>query len=766
MRIPLSIKISIGVIIAVLLQTGVLLFNAYNYLIVDEIEEAKQELHVTMSRLQQTLEFLAQKNEFSQVQAELSSLASNTHLEIALLIDDDNKIISSSKLAYIGLDFTELFDAKLNTSLISTFNESRDIFKSSLWESADRSNLYAVYPVILGLEQSDRLIQNRVGIILTHIDLSWIQSQARNTVKMETIPVLLMLGLLGIIFMLSMNRFLIRRIKNINDAARHYSLSGHSCKATISGNDELGELANSFNTMLDTVTSTNDELVKKEEHISLILNSMENGVITINEKGLVQSFNKAAEKMFGYTSDEVIGQNISIIMPEPYCSQHNSILENYIRTGESYVLGIGRDFPAQHKDGHIFSIHLSIAEFPVAIDGERLFIGSCLDITRLKEQEQQLRQSQKMEALGKLTGGIAHDYNNMLGVILGYSELLKEKLSSNPKLQKYVSEIHHAGNRGAKLTQKLLAFSRQKPSESSTLNINTLLSNYKHMLEKTLTARIQLIFDLEPLLWTVYIDENDFEDSILNICINAMHAMQQGGQLTLTTRNIHLNKIEIEQLKLKSGMYDYVCLSICDTGTGIKPDIINKIFDPFFSTKGDRGSGLGLSQVYGFTSRSNGTIKVTPNEDMGSCFNLYFPKHLDDTSSKQRDRNMPSPQSGNETILVVDDESALRDLLEDILMSQGYKVFAADGGEQALEFLAEEDIELVISDIIMPDMDGYQLAQLIRNRYPEVKIQLASGFSDKHHVSEENKELHSKILHKPFKKQELLSKVREIFDAE
>lgn len=392
------------------------------------------------------------------------------------------------------------------------------------------------------------------------------------------------------------------------------------------------------------------------------------------------------------------------------------------------------------------------------------------DLSNLRAAEEenaklqhQLHQSQKMDALGKLTGGIAHDYNNMLGVVLGYAELLETELSEQPKLAKYVHEIHHASERGAKLTKSLLAFSRVKPAEPARLNLNALLRNEQHMLEKTLTVRIKLVLDLAQDLWAVWLDDSDMEDAILNISINAMHAIEGNGQLTIRTSNEQINQMDAQLLGLTPG--DYILLGITDTGCGMDKETRDKIFEPFFSTKGEKGTGLGLSQVYGFVHRSGGAIKVYSEPGHGTRFAIYFPRYYESGRKEQPvEENNVADIKGTETILVVDDEPALLSLSCEILSLHGYNVFAAENAKKALDILEHEIVDLLISDIIMPEMDGYQLAAIVKEKYPTIKIQLASGFSDDRNIGMADESLQQNLLHKPFNSQVLLQRIRDLLN--
>lgn len=520
----------------------------------------------------------------------------------------------------------------------------------------------------------------------------------------------------------------------------------------------------------EEVKKLGEEIIRRkkaDEEQEGILNSMIDGVITINEIGEILSFNQSAESLFGYKKEDIIGKNVKILMPENVAKEHDKYLSQYKKTGEAHIIGIksGREVIGKREDNDVFPMRLRIAKLPKDDDGKQRYIGTCQDLTYIKQQEEQLRRSQKMEALGKLTGGIAHDYNNMLGVVTGYAELLEMALKGQPKLAKYAHEIHHAGKRGAKLTTKLLGFSRLKSPNEQRLNINELLIDEQHMLEKTLTARIRMVFDLENNIWPIWVDIGDLEDAIINLCINAMHAIDGHGQLTLQTKNEHVSLFDAELLNIKMAG-DYVVLRITDTGCGMDETTKEQIFDPFYSTKGDKGTGLGLSQVYGFIQRSHGVIKVQSELMHGTQISIYFPRYHSNNNNKVgKTKDDVANFTGEETILVVDDEPALLSLTREILNAQGYHVICANNAKEALDILENESIDLLLSDVIMPNMDGYELASIVQNKYPKIKIQMASGFSNKEYKDMEGNDLYEKSLSKPYSSQALLKKIRGLLDS-
>lgn len=488
------------------------------------------------------------------------------------------------------------------------------------------------------------------------------------------------------------------------------------------------------------------------------------GVIEWNTDFEFLDWNPAAEKIFGFTKDEVTGKHITTrILPESARPAVNKVWADLLANkGGFYSLNENTT-----KDGRTILCEWHNTPL-VDHDGKVIGVTSLVDdVTQRQKNEEDLRHSQKMDAIGKLTGGIAHDFNNMLSVILGFSRLLKDRVNDGDLKQiKYCDEILSAGERAKKLTSKLLEFSRKAPSSAETTHINKLLRGMQHMLEKTLTPRIKLVLDMEENLWTVWIDKTRLEDAILNISINSMHAMPDGGTLTMSSSNIHLAESDIHNIDITPG--DYVLLSVSDTGIGMSWEVKEKMFDPFFTTKGDGGTGLGMSQVYGFVQQSGGNIQVYSEPGHGTRIALYIPRHQGSGVDKSERGIKDSMElaSGEETILVVDDEVALLELTKEILTIYGYTVLCAESAEQALEVLNSKSVDLLLSDVIMPGMDGYQLATEVEKRYPKIKIQMASGFIDDRKINLANETLHQQRLHKPFSPKELLRRIRHLLDEE
>jgi len=400
-------------------------------------------------------------------------------------------------------------------------------------------------------------------------------------------------------------------------------------------------------------------------------------------------------------------------------------------------------------------------------------IGVVHDITNSKHTEEALRRSQKMDAVGQLTGGIAHDFNNIMGIILGNIELLELLNISEIKILNRLEPIKISAQRAAKLTKQLLAFSRRKAQQLTVTSVNNQLVGMKSLIEYSITPEIEVAYQLYEKLWLTKIDPGDFQDTVLNIIINARDAMNRSGHLLIETNNCHLDEKYCSR-NPDAVEGDYVEIVISDDGRGISEEHLQRIFEPFYTTKAEgSGTGLGLAMVFGFVERSKGHIKVYSEISVGTAFKIYLPRVYRETEG-ERNAEKPSAdyiQSGTETILVVDDEAGLRELARDSLQMLGYTVLTASEAQHAIKVLQENPgIALMFSDVVMPGgMSGYELADFAEKQYPNLKILLTSGYTKKVETKNiDNQSARNKfdndLLSKPYTRNDLANKIREMLD--
>ena len=495
--------------------------------------------------------------------------------------------------------------------------------------------------------------------------------------------------------------------------------------------------------------------------LTAVVETAVDGFILIDANGGILLFNPACERLFGYRTAEVMNQNVKLLMPPEYSLHHDSYLQNFLQTRQRKIIGIGREVTGLRKDGSTFPMELSVGE--AKQDGESIFVGIIHDLTARKLTEQQLQQAQKMEVVGQLSGGIAHDFNNLLTVIVGNAEHLSEQLKSRQDLRRFADDICQSGERGAELTQRLLAFSRRQLLQPMAIDCHQLLDSMHQLLRRTLRENIEIRTAFSPEVILAFADRAQLESAVLNLALNAQDAMPAGGHLTVSTELASLDD-DYRGLHPEVDPGEYAMIAVTDDGEGMTADVAARAFEPFYTTKEvGKGSGLGLSMVYGFVKQSNGHVSIYSEPGLGTTVRIYLPHAASSARSQQiHERDEPAPK-GHETILIAEDDPFVRSSVILRVQALGYSVVSAVNGTDALQKLrSNPDIDLLFTDIVMPGgMSGWELADLARQVRPGLPILFSSGYALEALIEQGRAHAQSIILTKPYRKTELARRLRE-----
>ena len=504
-----------------------------------------------------------------------------------------------------------------------------------------------------------------------------------------------------------------------------------------------------------------EELRAANEMLRALIQASPAATVAVDAVGLVTMWNPAAEKTFGWKEGEVVGRPVPYV-PEEAQAEAEAELQALWR-GES----ISAECVRRTKSGECIVVNLSAAPLRTA-DGSIWGAAFVItDVTERKRLEVQLRQAQKMEAVGQLAGGVAHDFNNLLTVISGYDQLLVNNLAAGDRCGVYAREIMNAAERASTLTRQLLAFSRRQVGQPVVLDVNALVTNMTKMLRRLIGENIELNTALGPLEGKIHADPGQVEQLILNLVVNARDAMPHGGKLTIETADAWLGDIYV-RTHVSARQGHHVLLAVSDTGHGMDEETRRRIFEPFFTTKEvGKGTGLGLSTVYGIVKQNNANVWVYSEPDVGTTFKIYFPAV--EAEPKTDLPGVPAQaMRGNETILLVEDEAGLRSLVKELLEQFGYRVLVASGGQQAMEYSLHERgyIHLLLTDVVMPEWSGRQVAERLTRLRPQMRVLYMSGYPDETIVKHGILNPGVAFLQKPFSQDALVAKVRAVLDAE
>ncbi len=498
-----------------------------------------------------------------------------------------------------------------------------------------------------------------------------------------------------------------------------------------------------------------------QERLLGIISSAMDAIITVDNDQRIIVFNRAAEQIFRCPAVEAIGQTIDRFIPQKFRDAHREHIRSFGQTGvSSRSMESPGTLMGVRADGEEFPVEATISQ--VKTGSERLYTVILRDISVRKRTEDELHQAQKMEAVGHLAGGIAHEFNNYLGIIMGYSDLMAQGEIENEELRLHLAEIKGASQKAASLTRQLLAFSRKQLIEPTVLDLNASVWDTHKLLRRLIPANIDVIPVLHPDLGKVKADPAQVQQILINLVVNARDAMPKGGKISIETSEVVLDE-EFASRYFEVVTGDYVMLSVTDTGEGMDAETLAHIFEPFFTTKKTgRGTGLGLSTTYGIVKQSGGHITVASVRGRGTTFRIYFPK-LAEIHNSTGSHPKPAPET-IATILLVEDESSLRKLMKTALEKNHYRVFEAKDGAEGLSICRNNlaHIDLVVTDLAMPQMTGIQLKQEVLELRSTMKFLLISGYPEEVIGGPEHIANVGDFLEKPFPPNELVRKVGEI----
>jgi two-component system, cell cycle sensor histidine kinase and response regulator CckA len=526
--------------------------------------------------------------------------------------------------------------------------------------------------------------------------------------------------------------------------------------------DDENQLAE-FQAVTQDITrrkQSEEALRQGEERLQAILHSMPDGVIVLDERGLVTLFNPAAENIFQRKAEHALGRSVEELFADKDRQGYGEYLTGRKEEGHTGII----ELSALQPGGELLPIDVAVKE--IALGETRLSIVVVRDISERKNLESQYRQAQKMEAVGRLAGGIAHDFNNLMQAILGYINLLDRRLPLGDPNHEAVEQIQKSLAHASSLTRQLLAFSRKQVLKTKVLPLNAAVTDMNHLLQRLLGETIQLKMKLASPAPFIRADPGQMEQLILNLAINARDAMPQGGTLAIETSSIEVH----DATTLSSGRIvagSYAVLKISDTGCGMSAEVQAHLFEPFFTTKGNgKGTGLGLCNVYGVVKQSGGDITVTTQPGCGTTFEIYLPRVDASLAEKDTTQIMPRRIHGTETVLLVEDEETVRLMLVEVLKAAEYTVLDARHGADALELAARHEgpIDLLVTDMTMPGFSGSELANRLAVPRPKMRVLFISGYTDVEASQMGKVNQPVQFLQKPFHPDAFLTKTRQILD--
>jgi PAS domain S-box-containing protein len=638
-------------------------------------------------------------------------------------------------------------------------------------------------PYTLAVRTWMAALQAQITSMQAHVTTQLTAGQRRLLADLVAVCVMVAVIVAGAV--LAVRRWLLRPVSALRQAVGAVAEGRYDTPVPAVGPAELADLGRAAELMRARLVTTLAEAERAEAKFRGLLETAPNAAVCVDGDGRIALVNAQTERIFGYGRDELIGQPVEMLVPDAVRDAHPGHRAGYLADPRSRPMGAGTELAGRRRDGTTFPAEISLSA--IHTDEGILVTAVVYDVTerleiqaereRLRAQaerdrmERQMHQSQRLESLGQLAGGVAHDFNNLLGVISNYASFVGDEVARELPSRRWqavhddIGQVEQAAQRAAGLTHQLLAFARQEVIQPRVVDLNEVVTSVEQLLTRTLGEHVELVSDLAEDLESVLADPGQIEQVLVNLAVNARDAMPGGGKLIIQTTNTDLGQPAAGQARLAPGRY--VAVKVSDTGTGIPKDVVDRVFEPFFSTKPKgEGTGLGLATVYGIITQAGGTVRIYSELGLGTVCTILLP--VTAQAAAVPAQRSPPQRGHGETVLVVEDEPAMREVTRRILERNGYHVTAAASGHDALQALTGqlEHVDLLLTDVVMPRMQGRELADKICVLRPGIRVAFMSGYTQGLLSQQRVLEPGVHLIEKPFTETTLLAKVREILTAE
>jgi len=714
------------------------------------------------NRLSSRVEYNYSHGDKNAIDWDLGLQGTAPHIREVVLLDDSARVLAAMTPEQKGLPLA----VAIPQAPALLLKKARDTFTAQIETSPEQGTIIGVFPVKLSTKPGE-IRPKAIGLLYLEADLTAQQTEVRVHAINNAILICMLAFLFLLLAWIYLDRVVTRRAHLLIGDTRAIAAGQLTTRSTLTGSDELAQLGTAFNEMATILERQNHSLAESERRFRTLIENAADGFTLVNEDGHYIDVNQESCKQLGYTKEEMLRLTVQEVDPDIDTQQFREIFQ-------SILAAPAKTFETRHrrKDGSFFTVEIRVSSVLLektwyAMAQVRDISGRKAEETRRLHLEEQLHQAQKMESIGQLAGGVAHDFNNMLGVIIGHTELAIAKATPHTPIADHLEEIDKAANRSANITRQLLAFARKQTIAPKIINLNESIESMLKMVRRLLGEDIDLIWKPAFNPWSIRIDPTQVDQVVANLATNARDAISGNGIITIETNNVMLDQAFCAQ-NLEALPGKYVQLSFSDTGCGMDRETQKLVFEPFFTTKeAGKGTGLGLATIYGILKQNGGFITVDSAPSQGTTFHLYFPFCATPDAQVSSHEGALSKIKGTETILLLEDEELNLATWKQMLETLGYRVLTASKPSQAEDLIAHQHghIDLLLTDVVMPEMNGRELVQKVQARWPKIRYLYMSGYPaaliNKKGILEDRQS----FIAKPFSIKELGAKVREVLST-